>query len=121
MDNSRPVVDQLWDEVKGVLEFTNSFMIPFLKIFRVEEGNGLSPFAVDISSPTNLLLLVETFFKPPKQETRGWSSEVAQDLPAEEPAPIMVEEILPANVIVNHRNKLQAAEGSEDGGDLLKG
>jgi len=119
VDNSRPAVDQLWDEVQGVLEFTNLFMIPFLKLFGVEEGNGLSPFAVDISSPKDLLSLVETFFKPPKEETRGRSSEVDQDLPAEEPAPITVEESLPASIIANYMNELQTAEGSEDGGDLL--
>ena len=102
-----------------MLEFTNSFMIPFLKLFGVEECNRLSPFAVDISSPKHLLTLVETFFKPPKRETRGRSSEISQGVPAEEPAPIMIQESLPASVIANHTNELQVAEGSEYGGDLL--
>ena len=31
----------------------------------------------------------------------------------------MVQESLPASVIANHMNELQAAEGSEDDGDLL--
>ena len=102
-----------------MLEFTNSFVIPFPKLFGVEEGNELYTFTVDISSPEVFPSLVETFFKPPKRETRGWSSEVSQDFPAEEPAPITVQESLPASVIANHMNELQAAEGSEDDGDLL--
>ncbi len=45
------VVGQLWDEVMGPLAFTRSVMVPFLKIFGVVEGHGLSPFAVKIDTP----------------------------------------------------------------------
>ena len=66
VDDDKPAVDQLWDEVKGVIEVVNSWMLPFLKVFGVEEGNGLSPFAVPIETPNDLITMVEQFFKPPK-------------------------------------------------------
>ena len=51
VDLTRPAVDQLWTEVKGIVSFCVSLMTPFLKSFGVEEGNGLSPFAVHIATP----------------------------------------------------------------------
>ena len=61
----------MWEEVKGVIEVVNSWMMPFLKLFGVEVGNGLSPFAVDIDTPSDLLALIDQFFKPPKRDMRG--------------------------------------------------
>ena len=46
-------------------------MIPFLKLFGVEEGNGISPFAVEIQSPAHLGCLIEEFFKPSRKDPRG--------------------------------------------------
>ena len=74
VDDDKSAVDQLWDEVKGVIEVVNSWMLPFLKVFGVEEGNGLSPFAVPIETPSYLLTVVEQFFKPPKRDNRGNST-----------------------------------------------
>ena len=51
LDLTRPAVDQLWSEVEGIISFSVTLMLPFLQLFGVEEGNGLSPFAVSISSP----------------------------------------------------------------------
>ena len=48
-----------------------SWMIPFLKILGVEDGNGLSPFAVSIETPAELAGLVRGFFRPHKKDTRG--------------------------------------------------
>ena len=49
-------------------------MLPFLKVFGVEKENGLSPFAVPIETPSDLLTVVEQFFKPPKRDNRGNST-----------------------------------------------
>jgi hypothetical protein len=72
-------VDQLWDEVEGVIALVNSWMIPLLKLFGAEEGNGISPFAVAIKSPSELLALVNRFFRPPKRDKRGTSSLVEEN------------------------------------------
>ena len=69
-----PAVTQLWDEVKGIIEMTNSWMLPFLKKFGVIDGNGLSPFAVDIETPVDLRQLIEQFFCTQKRDTRGNNS-----------------------------------------------
>jgi hypothetical protein len=54
-----------------VIEVANSWMMPFLSLFGVEAGNGLSPFAVTINTPSDLLGLLNQFFKAPKRDTRG--------------------------------------------------
>ena len=41
-------VRQLWYEVSGVLQM--ECMVPLLKLFFVKEGNGLSPFTVNIDT-----------------------------------------------------------------------
>ena len=43
-------------------------MKPFLKWFCVEEGNGLSPFAVDMDSPAELIKLIKYFPWPPNED-----------------------------------------------------
>ena len=45
-------------------------MIPFLKLFGVEKGNGLSPLAVKIDTPADLSELITQFFKPLKTDSR---------------------------------------------------
>ena len=59
------------DEVKGVIEVTNSFMIPFLKLFGVEVSNGISPFATNIDTPNDLVMRVRQFFRPARRNARG--------------------------------------------------
>jgi len=82
VNNDEPAVDQLWDEVKGVIEVVNSWMLPFLKVFGVEEGNGLSPFAVAIESPSDIQALIDKFFKSPKRD-KWRNSTLADDDVAE--------------------------------------
>jgi hypothetical protein len=45
VDESKEAVDQLWDEIQGVINAMNSWMVPFLKNFGAEEGNGLTSLA----------------------------------------------------------------------------
>jgi hypothetical protein len=66
---NNPVVGQLWDEVMGLLAFTRSVMVPFLKVFGVVEGHGLSPFAVKINTPQDLRQIIIQYFKTPKKIT----------------------------------------------------
>jgi hypothetical protein len=51
VDLTKPAVHQLWSTVQGILSFGTSLMRPFLQVFGSEDGNGLSPFAVDIETP----------------------------------------------------------------------
>ena len=53
------------------MQAATEWMTPFLKLFGVEEGNGISPFAVEIRSPAELGSLIQNFFKPPKRDPRG--------------------------------------------------
>ena len=46
-------------------------MVPFLELFGVEEGNGLSRFASEINTGAELSDHFKAFFKPPKWDTRG--------------------------------------------------
>jgi hypothetical protein len=71
LDCDIAAVDQLWDEVHGVIDATNTWMEPFLLLFGVTKGNGLSPFLCDIQTLGALGVLVSEFFKPPEQDTRG--------------------------------------------------
>ena len=57
-------------------------MLPFLKVFRVEEGNGLSPFAIPIETPSDLIIMVEQFFKPPERDI--WGNSTIDDDDAED-------------------------------------
>ena len=40
-----PAVDQVWSEFFGIICSVTEMMKPFLQMFGIEEGNGLSPFA----------------------------------------------------------------------------
>jgi hypothetical protein len=71
VNKDKPAVTQLWDEVQGLIEFANSRCREFLTLFGIEEGNGLSPFCCNISSPAHLKSLIMQFFKPPKKDSRG--------------------------------------------------
>ena len=50
VDLEDPAADQLWDEFHGVMKAPIDWMVPFLKLFEVEEGNGLSPFSTEINT-----------------------------------------------------------------------
>ena len=50
MDTSTPVNDQLWKEVKSVIDMVNDWMIPFLGMLEFE----LSLFAIQIGSSLSL-------------------------------------------------------------------
>ena len=67
VDLQSPAVNQLWNEVEGVITLVNSWMIALLKLFGADEGNGVSPFAVAINLPSELLALVNRFFVHPKE------------------------------------------------------
>ena len=69
VDLDKPAVNQLWDEVFDVIEMAREKMIPFLKLFGVEKGNGLSPLAVKIDTPADLSELITQFLKPPKNDS----------------------------------------------------
>ena len=53
-----------------VMRLVQSVMVPFLKLFGVEEGHGLSPFASNIEDPSDLIEKITEFFKPPKRDPR---------------------------------------------------
>ena len=58
----------------GVILAVNAWMVPLLKIFGVEKGNGLSRFAVSIAIPHALSELVKEYFKIPTPYRRGCST-----------------------------------------------
>ena len=70
VDLSAAAVTQLWPTVKAVIRMVNENMKPFLKLFGSEEGNGVSPFLVDINEPSDLLALVKDFFRSPRRDPR---------------------------------------------------
>ena len=71
VDPEEPAVDQLWDEFHGVMKATTEWMVPFIDLFGVEEGNGLTPFATEINTPAELSDHLKAFFKPPQRDPRG--------------------------------------------------
>ena len=65
-----PPVTQLWSEFSKIVKTTNDVMLPFLKMFGVEEGNGISPFARNFENPSDLIAAINTFFMPPASDPR---------------------------------------------------
>jgi hypothetical protein len=74
VDLSSSAVNQLWDNVRRIMNTTSSKLRPFLKLFGVVEGNGLTAFASHIETTDQLLQMVKDYFKPPKRDLRGISS-----------------------------------------------
>jgi hypothetical protein len=69
VDLSKPAVSQLWNEVSGVINTVNKVCRPLLEKFGIVEGNGLSPFAVDMHKPEDLLAQFTLFSQsPPKHD-----------------------------------------------------
>jgi hypothetical protein len=62
LDPAKEVVHQLWDDVKGVIDQGVTLMMPFLQVFGVFEGNGLSPFVTNMVKPLDLQKLVVQYF-----------------------------------------------------------
>jgi hypothetical protein len=62
VDPPKEVVHQLWDDDKGVVDQGVTLMTPFLQLFGVVEGNGLSPFVTNIEKPLNLQKLGVQYF-----------------------------------------------------------
>ena len=71
----KSAVSSLWDEVRGVIEYSNAITTSFLNLFGIEQGNGLSPFVANIATPLDLKDLISEFFKPPKLDKRGRGDE----------------------------------------------
>ena len=71
MEPSKPSVDQLWNEVFGIIETVNFWMVPFLKRFGAEDGNDLSPFIQTFNSAEHVSLAIQQFFQLPKADKRG--------------------------------------------------
>jgi hypothetical protein len=63
-----PAIDQLWEIVKDVLDMSNEIMLPFLKLFGVVDGNGLSPFTTTIDSPRELQDMITDCSNHPKEK-----------------------------------------------------
>ena len=59
VDLGQPLVKQNFPEVMGILLVVNAWMVPFLKTFGVEKGNGQYTFPVSIDSPHALGELVK--------------------------------------------------------------
>ena len=59
VDRNEIAVHQLWGEVSGIIVAVNSCMLPFLKLFGIVEGNGLSSFATNFNSPSDLSYAVK--------------------------------------------------------------
>jgi len=51
-------VDQLWEEVSGVITVTNAWIPLFLRLYGAEAGNKLSLFVADINSLSNQQVMI---------------------------------------------------------------
>ena len=63
----------------GIILEVNAWMVPFLKTFGVEKGNGISPFYVSIDGPNALGKLVKENFKRPTPDRRVYSTGMFDD------------------------------------------
>jgi len=94
-------------------------MIQFLRLFVAKAGNGLFPFVTDINSPSDLRVMINQFFHPPRRDRRGNNSN-DDDVTAkvEDEVDIEVEDdvarevdvamgSLPVSVIANHFAEIQ--------------
>ena len=64
-------VTQLWEEVQGVILAANAWMSIVSSLFGVVDGNGLSPFAIDMATPAQLRTTIDVFFSRTQQDPRG--------------------------------------------------
>ena len=62
--------------MKGVIEAVNTDMKVFLKLFGIEEGNGVSPLvSAHYNSPADIRSIIVEFIKPPSKDPRDTSPE----------------------------------------------
>jgi hypothetical protein len=125
---NNPVVGQLWDEVMGLLAFTRSVMVPFLKVFGVVEGHSLSPFAVKIDTPQDLRQIIIQYFKTPKKITSTVINQnvtsIEDDCKDDNEDDVNVGDTVEGmsdSVLANHVTEIEIQEDSDDmdGGDGL--
>jgi len=122
VDTNKSAVSQLWEEVKGVLHYTTAIMTGSLHLFGVVPGNGLSPFAVDIDTATDLQRLVELFFSPHKKGARGniipsvTSIDTNDDIVVNDEDGLIdnIGEALSADVIANYVTEIQQVGDNDD-------
>ena len=74
VDLEERAVDQLWDEVHGFMKAITDWMVTFLELFGLEEGNGLSPFTTEVNTPAELSDHLKAFLKKTKRYPRGRGS-----------------------------------------------
>ncbi len=75
VDLMSPAEYQLWPEVRGVIETVNAWMQPFLKLFGVKDGNGLSPLvSAKYYTVRDFHEVVERVFKTPTKDKRDSNS-----------------------------------------------
>ena len=74
VDLERPHVEHIWLEVMDIILAVNAWMVPFLKKFGVEKGNGISTLAVSIDIPHAVGELVKKHFRTPIPDRRGYST-----------------------------------------------
>ena len=74
-----PAVTQLWSEFYKIVRTTNDVMLPFLKLFGAEEGNGVSSFARTFDTPNDLITVINNFFQPPASNPRDRPTEGDDD------------------------------------------
>ncbi len=67
----KSAISSLWDEVQGVIEYSNAIATSFLSLFGIEDGNGVSTCVTSIDKLLDLRGLISQFFKPPKQDNQG--------------------------------------------------
>jgi hypothetical protein len=72
----KSAVSSLWDEVQGVIEYSNAVAASFLNLLGIEQGNGMSPFLTSTATPSDLKDQILQFFKPPKLDNRGRGASV---------------------------------------------
>jgi len=78
-----PAVTQLWSEFSKIVNTTNDVMLPFLKLFGVEEGNSISPFARTFETPSDLIDVINYFFQPPPSDARDRQTDDNDDVQPE--------------------------------------
>ena len=100
-------------------------MVPFLKLFGVEDGNGLSPFIKTFNSQEHMSMVLQQFFGPPKVDTRGrLRNQVVEstcdldDIEAEEDNVSSIETGI-KDVISQFANEINKLDCDEDLGDFV--
>ena len=98
----------------GIFLAAKAWMVPFLKTFGVDKGNGLSPFAISIDRPHTLGELGKEYFKIPTLERRGYSIGKVDEYEKEEvydDVPSVGNDTYNTDAVVeNHYQKIKKSE-----------